>query len=69
MASKTIKVPNVGCNGCVNTIKAELEDITGVNSVSGVVDTQMITVEYGDPASWEAIVATLKEINYAPESA
>ena len=25
MEQKTFKVPNVGCNGCVNTIKGELQ--------------------------------------------
>ena len=69
MEKKTFKVPNVGCNGCVSTIKNELEDLNGVKTVSGVVDTKMITIEYGDPATWEQIVATLEEIDYAPERA
>ena len=69
MEKKTFKVPNVGCGGCVSTIKNELEDINGVKAVSGVVDSKMITVEYDDPATWEQIVATLEEIDYAPERA
>ncbi len=69
METKTFKVPNIGCNGCVNAIKGELGDLDGVKSVDGEVETQMVTVEYGDPASWEKIVETLKEIDYAPEGA
>jgi copper chaperone len=69
MEKKSFKVPNVGCNGCVNTIKSELEDLSGVKVVNGVVDTKMITVEYDQPATWEQIVATLEEIDYAPELA
>ena len=69
MEKKTFKVPNVGCNGCVSTIKNELEDLSGVKSVSGVVDSKMVTVEYESPATWEQIVNTLEEIDYAPEKA
>ena len=68
MQSKTIKIPNVGCNGCVNTIKSEVSELDGVQSVSGQVDTKMITVEWDTPASWEQIESTLVEIDYAPES-
>ena len=67
MESKTFKVPNIGCNGCVAAIKGELGDIEGVKTVDGVVDSKMVTVEYDAPASWEKIVSTLQEIDYAPE--
>ena len=67
MESKTFKVPNIGCNGCVNTVKGELSDLEGVKKVDGVVDTKMVTVEYEAPASWEKIVGALQEIDYAPE--
>ena len=69
METKTFKVPNIGCNGCVNAIKGELSDLEGVKTVDGVVDTKMVTVEYSEPASWDGIVAALKEIDYAPENA
>jgi copper chaperone CopZ len=49
---KTFKVPNIGCNGCVNAIKGELGELEGVRAVDGAVDTQMVTVEYDDPATW-----------------
>jgi len=68
MQTKTFKVPNVGCDGCVNTIKNEVNELSGVQSVSGVVDSKTITVEWDAPASWEQIEATLVEIDYAPES-
>lgn len=69
MESKTFKVPNIGCNGCVNTIKGELGDLEGVQSVDGVVDTKMVTIQYEAPANWETILSTLEEIDYAPEKA
>lgn len=68
MQTKTFKVPNVGCNGCVNTIKSEVSELAGVKFVSGEVDTRMITVEWDTPASWEQIEAALVEIDYAPEN-
>ncbi|MGJ3239980.1 MAG: heavy-metal-associated domain-containing protein [Anaerolineae bacterium] len=64
---KTFKVPNIGCDGCVNAIKGELSEMQGVKSVDGVVSTKMVTVEYDAPADWDKIVSTLKEIDYAPE--
>jgi copper chaperone CopZ len=69
MEQKTFKVPNVGCNGCVNTIKGELQAVAGVKTVNGEVASKMITVEYDAPATWDKIVTTLKEIDYAPEQA
>lgn len=69
MEKKTFKVPNIGCDGCVKTIQIELGDLAGVQTVDGAVDTQMVTVEYDAPANWDVIVSTLKEIDYAPETA
>ena len=66
MQSKTFEVPNVGCNGCVNTIKNEVSELSGVASVSGDVDSKMITVEWDTPASWDTIKSKLVEIEYPP---
>ena len=69
MQKKTFKVPNIGCDGCVNAIKGELSEVDGVKRVDGVVDTKQVTVEYDAPATWEQITAALTEIDYAPETA
>ena len=69
MATKTVKVPNVGCNGCVNTIKSEVGELAGVQKVEGNPDTQMITVEWDAPADWNSIQRKLAEIDYAPAEA
>jgi copper chaperone CopZ len=69
MESKTFKVPNIGCNGCVQAIKGELGELDGIIRVDGAVDTKMVTVEYDPPTNWETIVSTLKSIDYAPENA
>ena len=66
---KTFKVPNIGCDGCVNAIKGELSDVDGVTKVDGVVDTKMVTVEYTDASGWYEIIAAFEQIDYAPEQA
>jgi copper chaperone CopZ len=69
MTTKTFQVPNIGCNGCVNTIKSELSEIAGVKTVDGVVESKTVTVEWDDPANWDTIVEKLVEIEYAPAEA
>lgn len=69
MATKTVKVPNVGCNGCVNTIKSEVGELVGVQKVEGDPDTKMVTVEWNSPADWDSIQRKLAEIDYAPSEA
>lgn len=66
MEKKTFQVPNIGCNGCVNTIKSELKEVPGVSAIEGDVDTRTVTIEYNAPATWDTIVSRLVEIDYAP---
>ena len=66
MERKTCQVPNIGCDGCVRTIKTEVSQISGVKQVDGVVDTKTVTVEWDTPATWQKIESTLKEIDYPP---
>jgi len=67
MDSKTFKVPNIGCNGCVRTIQTEVALVPGVKSVKADLPTKMVTVNYEGVSTWEAIKAKLIEIEYAPE--
>ncbi|GAB5491595.1 MAG: hypothetical protein Phog2KO_18100 [Phototrophicaceae bacterium] len=69
METKTFKVPNIGCDGCVNAIKGELSDMDGVQSVDAAVDTKLVTINFDAPANWGSIVTVLEEIDYAPEQA
>ncbi len=68
MERKTFEVPNIGCDGCVRTIKNEVSQINGVKQVDGVVNTKTVTVEWDTPATWDQIESTLKEIDYPPAS-
>ncbi|QPC80840.1 heavy-metal-associated domain-containing protein [Phototrophicus methaneseepsis] len=69
METKTVKVPNVGCNGCVNTIKSEVSELAGVLKVEGNPETQLVTIQWDNPADWDAIRGKMAEIDYAPEEA
>ena len=63
---KTFQVPNIGCDGCVKTIKSEVSQIAGVKQVEADVKTKVVTVEWDKPASWQGIESKLVEIDYAP---
>jgi len=69
METKTVKVPNVGCNGCVNTIKSEVGALPGVISVDGNPETKLITIQWDRPADWSSIQHTMAALDYAPEEA
>ena len=67
MSSKTFTVPNISCGHCVHTVEMEVGEIAGVTNVTASEATKQVTVEWGDPASWTKIEATLQEINYPPQ--
>ena len=46
MESKTFQVPNMTCNGCVNTVRAEIEELSGIVSVDVNKPAQLVTVEW-----------------------
>lgn len=66
MNKVTYLVPGISCHHCVNTIKTELLELAGVSSVEADKDTKQVVVSYDTPATEEAIVALLTEINYPP---
>ena len=66
MKSVTYSIPNINCNHCVHTITTEISDLAGVKSVEANADTKTAVVVFDGPATEEQIVATLRDINYAP---
>lgn len=66
MTTKTFTVPNISCNHCVHTVKTELGDLPGIQSVAADAETKQVTVAWDAPADWTKIEALLTEINYAP---
>ena len=69
MDSKTFVVPNISCGHCVHTIESEVGELPGVKVVKADEKTKQVTVALVDPASWQKIESTLKEIDYAPAEA
>ncbi|MEO8393512.1 MAG: heavy-metal-associated domain-containing protein [Chloroflexota bacterium] len=66
METRTFHVPNIGCDACVNKIKAELSEISGVTQVEGDKGTKGVSVTWQTPASWSLIAQRLIEIDYPP---
>ncbi len=66
MESKTFQVLNMTCNGCVNTVRTEVEELSGVVTVDINKPSQLVTVEWQAPATWDTIKDALTDIDYAP---
>jgi copper chaperone len=66
MNTVTYTIPNISCNHCVHTISTELSDLPGVKSVQADVTTKKVVVTYDVPATPEALVKLLQEIEYPP---
>ena len=66
MTTVKYTVPNISCGHCVHTIKMEVSDLAGVQTVEASEESKEVTIVFGDPATEEQILALLKEINYAP---
>jgi len=64
MTTVTYTVPNISCMHCVHTIKTELQDLKGVQTVEADASSKLVKVTYEPPATEEAIEGLLEEINY-----
>ena len=64
MTTTTLSVPNISCGHCVMTIKREVGELAGGQSVDGEVPTKQVTVAFDAPATLDGIKATLAEIGY-----
>jgi copper chaperone len=64
MKTVTYNIPNISCGHCVHTIKMEVSELEGVQSVDADADGKQATVVFDEPATDEKIKALLAEINY-----
>jgi len=68
MTNKDFRVPNISCDHCVMTIRRELSELEGVQSVEGNTGSQTISLAWDEErVSWAEICELLKEIHYPPE--
>jgi cobaltochelatase CobN len=65
--NKTFTVPAISCDHCVRSIKNELSELAGVQSVQADAATKSVSVTWNEPATWEKIRAALIEIEYSPQ--
>ena len=65
MERLTLSVPDLHCDGCVETVCGVLGRLGGVEEVEGDLDRKTITVLHDpDTASRTAITASLEEIGF-----
>ncbi len=64
MEKQVFTVPNISCGHCVMTIKNELSEMNGIVSVEGDPVSKQVTVTWNAPATRNAIIALLQDINY-----
>jgi copper chaperone len=60
----TFSIPNISCGHCVHTIKSEVSELEGVQSIEADMMTKQATITYEAPATEEKIKTLLAEINY-----
>jgi len=66
MKTVTYTIPGISCGHCVHTIKMEVGELEGVQSVDAEIESKKTTITFEDPATEEKIIQLLKEINYPP---
>ena len=64
MTTVTYNIPNISCGHCVHTIKMEVSELEGVQSVEASAEDKTATIQFDAPATEEKIKALLAEINY-----
>ena len=69
MTTVTYTIPNISCKHCVHTIKMEVSELAGVQSVEADPQTRQAVITFDAPATEAAIKALLAEINYPAQGA
>jgi copper chaperone len=64
MEEKTVNIPKISCGHCVMTIKREVGELEGVQSVEGDETSKKVTIKWDPPATWDKITGTLQELGY-----
>ncbi len=64
MTTVTYNIPGINCGHCEHTIKMELSDLEGVQSVEPSAQSKTATITFDVPATEETIKALLTEINF-----
>jgi len=67
---ETVKfyIPAINCGHCIHTIESEIGEMDGINRVQANLASKTVEIDFAPPATREAIIAALNELNYPPES-
>lgn len=60
----TLKVPDITCGGCANSIRNALGIVEGIKQVEVDVDRKTVSVEHGHTVSSEQIAQKLDDIGF-----
>ncbi len=65
MKTENIKVENIKCHGCANTIQKELMKIDGVKDVEVMVEDQSVKIDYeSDQDLKDKFIKKLRRLGY-----
>jgi copper chaperone CopZ len=64
-----VKVHNIKCDGCANTIVNKLERIHGVNTVAVLPEEGKVRISYHDETDLVAAIYKLNQLGYPLDSA
>ena len=67
MTSTTIKIQNLKCHGCANTIVTQLSKLDGVSDVEVNNDTDEVSFNHTSESEFNSAKAKLSELGYPAE--
>ncbi|MDI3527809.1 MAG: copper chaperone [Tenuifilum sp.] len=67
MKTVNLKVKNMKCMGCVNSIQNSLTGMNGINDVKIDLTNQTVTLTYESDKALEDVFSKLKDIGYPAE--
>lgn len=67
MKTIILKVKNMKCMGCVNTILGNLSTLNGITNVKADLVTRTVTFDYESEVNLEQALMKLRELGYPAE--
>lgn len=67
MKTINLKVKNMKCMGCANTILGNLTTLAGISNVNADLVTQTVTFDYESEVNLEQALSKLRELGYPAE--
>ena len=64
MTNTTLKIQNLKCHGCANTIITQLTKLEGVSDVTVNNDTDEVTLNFKSDSQLETVTKKLSELGY-----